>query len=171
MTTTDDDGARRENPLNTGSTRMSFLKSSLLPPRPPSSVPETQVPPSPSKASSPMGAGMGAAHFGKSSAPAWSVAHEARQTQDWTIVLRHRLNQLDYFEPFNDDAAPLVQKLLSDLIQTTETARKFKSQLDVVTQEKIISLEQVCFIVCILLWKALTNWKNRSRRSRTKSFV
>ena len=61
-------------------------------------------------------------------------------------VLRHRLDQLEYFEPFTPESAALIQNLLSDLIQTTETAKKFKNKLDLLIQERNLAQEQVGFI-------------------------
>jgi len=42
-------------------------------------------------------------------------------------LLRQRLNQLDYTEHFDYESIPLVQKLLADLIQTTQSCRSLKT--------------------------------------------
>jgi hypothetical protein len=63
--------------------------------------------------------------------------------RDLSNVLRNRLIQLEYYDDFSSDSVPLIQKLLSDLIQTTEAARKFKAQVDVLAQEKVLAQEQV----------------------------
>ena len=104
--------------------------------RPPSSIPETRLPPSPIKQTV----------LDKVDAKkdkSWIGPDTGR---DLSNVLRSRLNQLEYFDDFGLESMPLVQKLLSDLIQTTEAARKFKSQADVFAQEKVLAQEQVIFI-------------------------
>ncbi|TPX64074.1 hypothetical protein SpCBS45565_g06173 [Spizellomyces sp. 'palustris'] len=45
-------------------------------------------------------------------------------------TLRHRLEKLGYKEYLPPDAAPLVRKLLADLVVTTETCRKSKIETD-----------------------------------------
>ena len=77
----------------------------------------------------------------RDSRPTW----QGEEARDMTNVLRNRLNQLEYFDEFSLDSAALVQKLLSDLIQTTDTARKYKNQLDGILQEKNMAQEQVLF--------------------------
>jgi len=42
-------------------------------------------------------------------------------------LLRQRLNQLDYTEHFDYESIPLIQKLLADLIQTTQSCRSLKT--------------------------------------------
>ena len=94
-------------------------------PRPPSSIPEARIPPTKvTKVQQP--------------SPSWQT-----DSGDPNIVLRHRLDQLDYHEPFTQDSAALIQHLLADLIQTTETARRFKSQYESTVQEKNMADEQV----------------------------
>ncbi|KAI9357686.1 hypothetical protein DFJ73DRAFT_190386 [Zopfochytrium polystomum] len=58
-------------------------------------------------------------------------------------TLRHRLNQLDYTEDFGTDSALLVQRLLADLVRTTESMKKFKHQLGTVQREKAALEEQI----------------------------
>ncbi|KAJ3027259.1 UNVERIFIED_CONTAM: hypothetical protein HDU68_004174 [Siphonaria sp. JEL0065] len=50
--------------------------------------------------------------------------------------LRHRLAQLDYREPFDMSSAPLIRRLLADLVQTTDSARKFKNEAERARREK-----------------------------------
>ncbi|KAJ3299289.1 hypothetical protein HDU76_006357, partial [Blyttiomyces sp. JEL0837] len=58
-------------------------------------------------------------------------------------LLRHRLNQLGYKESFTWESSNLIQHLLSDLIRTTESLRKFKTQSERVAQEKAGLEEQI----------------------------
>ncbi|KAI8809575.1 hypothetical protein BJ742DRAFT_771051 [Cladochytrium replicatum] len=51
-------------------------------------------------------------------------------------ILRHRLNQLDYRESFSKDSLELVQRLFADLVTTTESAKKYKNQVERLVQEK-----------------------------------
>jgi hypothetical protein len=106
--------------------------------RPPSSIPETRQPPSPMKQTK--SDRMRAREPDKS----WIGPETGR---DLSNVLRNRLNQLEYYDDFGLDSVPLIQKLLSDLIQTTEAARKFKAQLDVAAQEKSLAQEQVIYFL------------------------
>jgi hypothetical protein len=53
-----------------------------------------------------------------------------KSDEEFYLLLRNRLDQLDYHLPFHPDSARLIQQLLADVIQTTETARTFKSQVD-----------------------------------------
>jgi hypothetical protein len=62
---------------------------------------------------------------------------------DDEALLRHRLLQLDYHEQFTSESVPLIQRLLADLIQTTDSARKFKTQAERMQQEKAAYEEQV----------------------------
>lgn len=103
--------------------------------RPPSSIPETRQPPSPMKQTTTDKLSR-TAEVDKS----WIGPDTGR---DLSNVLRSRLNQLEYYDDFSLDSMPLIQKLLSDLIQTTEAARKFKAQVDVLAQEKSLANEQV----------------------------
>jgi hypothetical protein len=80
--------------------------------------------------------------------PSWMNAQQqmnsaTAQQEQLLNIIRHRLDQLEYNEPLGPESLSLVQRLLSDLIQTTETARKFKTQFDVVVQEKALVQEQV----------------------------
>ncbi|KAJ3414954.1 hypothetical protein HDV05_005785 [Chytridiales sp. JEL 0842] len=62
---------------------------------------------------------------------------------DDEAILRHRLLQLDYHEDFGPESMNLVRRLLADLVQTTDSARKFKNQAERVQQEKSDLEEQV----------------------------
>ncbi|KAI9329162.1 hypothetical protein BDR26DRAFT_939468 [Obelidium mucronatum] len=57
--------------------------------------------------------------------------------------LRHRLAQLDYREPFDMSSAALIRRLLADLVQTTDSARKFKAEAERARREKEGLAEQV----------------------------
>ncbi|KAI9146414.1 hypothetical protein BKA69DRAFT_22947 [Paraphysoderma sedebokerense] len=61
--------------------------------------------------------------------------------QEQYRLLRQRLDQLEYRDPFRPDSMRLIQKLLSDLIQTTESCKRLKLSKDNLIQEKK-SLEQ-----------------------------
>jgi hypothetical protein len=50
---------------------------------------------------------------------------------------------MEYPEYLHPDSMDLVQRLLADLIQTTESSRTFKSQLDIAQSDKILAEEQV----------------------------
>ena len=63
--------------------------------------------------------------------------------QDLFMTLRYRLDQMEYLEYLHVDSVDLVQRLLSDLIQTTESARNFKNQLEIARNEKAIAEEQL----------------------------
>lgn len=103
--------------------------------RPPSSIPETRQPPSPIKQNITDRVGK---H--READKSWIGPETGR---DLSNVLRNRLNQMEYYDDFSLDSMPLVQKLLSDLIQTTDAARKFKAQIDVLSQEKSLANDQV----------------------------
>ena len=130
------------------------------PQRPPSSIPEARPPP-PLKPTTPSLPTASSRPMMRTDlrplppaeslhSPAWmnsqqeqNVEKPTSQQEQLLTVLRHRLDQLEYVEPLGLESLGLVQRLLSDLIQTTETARKFKTQFDVVVQEKALVQEQV----------------------------
>ncbi|KAJ3136723.1 hypothetical protein HK100_001477 [Physocladia obscura] len=56
--------------------------------------------------------------------------------------LRHRLAQLDFREPFSADSFALVRHLLADLVQTTDSAAKFKAEAERARKEKHALAEQ-----------------------------
>ena len=63
--------------------------------------------------------------------------------QDLVMTLRFRLDQMEYHEYLAPDSVDLIQRLLADLIQTTDSARTFKTQLELARNEKNIAEEQV----------------------------
>ncbi|KAJ1560903.1 hypothetical protein HK405_005560, partial [Cladochytrium tenue] len=58
-------------------------------------------------------------------------------------ALRHRLAQLDYTDPFSPDSARLIERLLADLVLTTDSMRKFKQQAERAQRDKAALEEQV----------------------------
>nr|KAJ3420272.1 v-type proton ATPase 16 kDa proteolipid subunit 2 [Polyrhizophydium stewartii] len=66
-----------------------------------------------------------------------------RGDDDQYLTLRHRLDQLDYREYLHPDSLDLVQRLLVDLVQTTETARTFKNQLELAAADRDAAQEQI----------------------------
>lgn len=63
--------------------------------------------------------------------------------QDLYLTLRFRLDQMEYSEYLSADSVDLVQRLLADLIQTTESARTFKTQVANARNEQMLAQEQV----------------------------
>ncbi|KAJ3063778.1 hypothetical protein HDU98_000438 [Podochytrium sp. JEL0797] len=57
--------------------------------------------------------------------------------------LRHRLASLSYTEPFDMASAALVRHLLADLVQTTDSARRFKAEAERARREKAALEDQV----------------------------
>ncbi|KAJ3200066.1 hypothetical protein HDU82_009212, partial [Entophlyctis luteolus] len=58
-------------------------------------------------------------------------------------LLRHRLAQLDFREPFGPDSFALVRHLLADLVKTTDSAKRFKAEAERAREEKNALSEQV----------------------------
>ena len=56
-------------------------------------------------------------------------------TQRYQAV-RKQLDQLHYCLPFNVESAGLVERLLNDLLKTTEGYQKLKVQLDLVKHDE-----------------------------------
>ena len=77
------------------------------------------------------------------------IEHRAKTRPLWSggeqlfVTLRHRLDQMEYSEFLAKDSVDLVQRLLADLVQTTETARSFKALLETATNDRILAEEQV----------------------------
>lgn len=57
--------------------------------------------------------------------------------------LRHELSALDYTEPLGAESAPLVQRLLSDLILTTDTIEKLQIRASEFEKQATRALEDV----------------------------
>jgi hypothetical protein len=66
-----------------------------------------------------------------------------KEPQDLFFTLRFRLDQLEYKEHLDTSSVLLVQRLLSDLIQTTESTQTYKSKYDLAIHEKTLAEEQV----------------------------
>ncbi|KAI8612686.1 hypothetical protein BC830DRAFT_1135558 [Chytriomyces sp. MP71] len=58
-------------------------------------------------------------------------------------LLRHRLAQLGYRESFGNESLSLVRHLVADLVQTTESARKFKAQAEAAAKAQSALGEQI----------------------------
>ncbi|KAL5033378.1 hypothetical protein BDV3_000368 [Batrachochytrium dendrobatidis] len=71
------------------------------------------------------------------SRPKWHSDDDKFQT------LCHRLAQLSYPHHLDPSSMELVQHLLSDLLQTTETARSLQNQLDLTTREVQATTDQI----------------------------
>ncbi|KAI8831298.1 hypothetical protein BJ741DRAFT_617217 [Chytriomyces cf. hyalinus JEL632] len=56
-------------------------------------------------------------------------------------IVRQRLAQLGYSDAFGAESASLVRRLVADLVQTTEAARKFKAQAEA-AQQSINALQE-----------------------------
>jgi hypothetical protein len=57
--------------------------------------------------------------------------------------LRHELSALDYTEPLGAESAPLVQRLLSDLILTTDTIDKLQGRASDYERQANRALEDI----------------------------
>ncbi|KAI8926969.1 hypothetical protein BC831DRAFT_511187 [Entophlyctis helioformis] len=66
-----------------------------------------------------------------------------RGEEDEFLTLRHRLDQLSYTHHLDPSSVDLVRHLLADLIQSTDSARSLKSQLELCVQERDAAAEQV----------------------------
>ncbi|KAH6582158.1 hypothetical protein BASA61_008666 [Batrachochytrium salamandrivorans] len=66
-----------------------------------------------------------------------------RSDDDQLQTLRHRLDQLQYPQYLDKSSMDLVQQLLADLVQTTDTARSLQSQLDLVTLQVQTTDDQI----------------------------
>ena len=78
------------------------------------------------------------------------------QVQDLTL-LRRKLSLLSYPEHLDDSSAPLVQRLVDDLIHTTESYRHLKTQLDARGQDLSEYHAKVClFLVYTLMSMSAT---------------
>jgi len=51
-------------------------------------------------------------------------------------AIRKQLDQLHYCLPFNVESSALVERLLNDLLKTTEGYQKLKVQLDLVKHDE-----------------------------------
>lgn len=58
-------------------------------------------------------------------------------------TLRKRLDQLGYRQPLGIESLPLVEKLFSDLVHTTESLKNFKQQVHKQDKEKILHEDNV----------------------------
>jgi chromosome segregation ATPase len=63
--------------------------------------------------------------------------------EDPFVKIRYRLDQLEYTEYLHPDSVALVTRLLSDLIQTTQSSRVLKQQLEDAIKEHEITKEQL----------------------------
>ncbi|KAI9204904.1 uncharacterized protein BJ171DRAFT_91369 [Polychytrium aggregatum] len=72
--------------------------------------------------------------------PVFSVDGRASPTkildEEALQILRLRLDQLDYREHLSAECVPLVRRLLADLVQTTESSRNLRTQLELAEREK-----------------------------------
>ena len=76
--------------------------------------------------------------FNHQQPPRW-----ADSTSDEHRRLSHRLLQLDYSEKLPFDAVPLVRHLLADLIKTTDTVRRIRTDLDIANRDAKQAKDQV----------------------------
>ncbi|KAJ3105156.1 hypothetical protein HDU97_008438 [Phlyctochytrium planicorne] len=76
-------------------------------------------------------------------AAAGRTERENHNKEDEDALLRYRLAQLGYREDFPNGAIPLIRRLFHDMVMTTETARKFKHQMERVQSERAGMEEQV----------------------------
>ena len=67
-------------------------------------------------------------------------------------LLRLRLDQLEYRDTFSIDSMTMVQRLLGDLIQTTETCQRLKVKVEEVAGDKKHISEQVSKDQCIFIF-------------------
>lgn len=59
------------------------------------------------------------------------------------ITLKKKLEALSYHQPLGIESAPLVEKLLLDLVRTTESFQTLRQQLNKTTQDLAIAQNQV----------------------------
>jgi chromosome segregation ATPase len=71
----------------------------------------------------------------------WNMTWNAQE--DPFVKIRYRLDQLEYTEFLHPESVTLVSRLLSDLVQTTQTSRVLKQQLDDALKEHEITKEQL----------------------------
>ncbi|KAJ3340212.1 hypothetical protein HDU93_007302 [Gonapodya sp. JEL0774] len=76
--------------------------------------------------------------------PALSALNPPTASLDQTMrLIRHRLDMLDYRDPFDIESLPLISKISLDLVQTTESLRRAKSDRDRLEKDKRSAEEQV----------------------------